>query len=101
MPEETVINGQNGIADETSSLLSEESGPGDFDEEAANSKVSSSHEHLHRLEISGFSLLPKADFWLLFTMLGILTGIGLMTINNIGNDVSSYVGWSNTVLLLM
>jgi hypothetical protein len=88
MPEETVVNGQNGITDETSSLLSEESGPGDFDEEAAISKISISREHLHHPEISGFSLLPKADFWLLFTMLGILTGIGLMTINNIGNDVS-------------
>jgi hypothetical protein len=100
MPEETVIHGQNSIAAETSSLLSEESGPGDVDEEAANSKLSSSHDRLHRVDISGFSLLPKADFWLLFIMLGILTGIGLMTINNIGNDVSSCVRWSYSVWCL-
>jgi hypothetical protein len=32
------------------------------------------------LDIRGFALLPRAEFWLLFLMLGLMTGIGLMTI---------------------
>ncbi len=43
------------------------------------------HESPH-LDIRGFALLPHAEFWQLFTMMGLLTGVGLMTINNIGND---------------
>jgi hypothetical protein len=32
------------------------------------------------LDIRGFALLPHAEFWQLFLMLGLMTGIGLMTI---------------------
>ncbi|KAL2405881.1 hypothetical protein ABEF95_001962 [Exophiala dermatitidis] len=46
------------------------------------------HESPH-LDIRGFALLPHAEFWQLFSMLGLLTGIGLMTINNIGNDAQA------------
>ncbi|KAI9886668.1 MAG: hypothetical protein M1823_001511 [Watsoniomyces obsoletus] len=43
-------------------------------------------EHKTELDIRGMALLPKLEFWILFVLLGTLTGIGLMTINNIGND---------------
>ncbi len=34
----------------------------------------------HNVDIRGFALIPKLEFWQLFSLLGILTGIGLMTI---------------------
>jgi hypothetical protein len=37
------------------------------------------HEVAH-LDIRGFALLPHPEFWQLFLMLGLMTGIGLMTI---------------------
>ncbi|KAF2837230.1 MFS general substrate transporter [Patellaria atrata CBS 101060] len=79
-------------ADETSSLMSKDSGgPGDIspDDEARH------HEdlRLHRLDITGMALLSRPEFWQLFVMLGLLTGVGLMTINNIGNDAHAL--WSH------
>lgn len=64
-------------ADGASSLLSE---PEDA------TKHSKHQAHVHPLDIRGLQLLSQIDFWLIFTILGMLTGIGLMTINNIGND---------------
>jgi hypothetical protein len=32
------------------------------------------------LDMRGFALLPHIEFWQLFSMLGLMTGIGLMTI---------------------
>lgn len=37
------------------------------------------------LDIRGWKLVPLKDFWLLFCLLALMCGIGLMTINNIGN----------------
>lgn len=37
------------------------------------------------LDIRGMKLLPHKEFWLLFGLLALMCGIGLMTINNIGN----------------
>jgi hypothetical protein len=34
----------------------------------------------HRVDLRGLQMLPKAEFWFLFALMGILTGIGLMTI---------------------
>lgn len=64
--------------DETSSLLSNPStaGTGNFGGEDANSKVDDSQS----TDIRGFALLFRAKFWQLFILLGLLTGIGLMTI---------------------
>ncbi|GAB7358981.1 hypothetical protein MBLNU230_g5055t1 [Neophaeotheca triangularis] len=67
-------------ADETSSLVS--SGPGDIPE-------SRPHAHAHTEDITGFALLKSPKFWQLFIMLGLLCGVGLMTINNIGNNARS------------
>jgi hypothetical protein len=74
------------LADEEASLLSIESIPGDIDEETS---MKSSH-HSQRDDITGFRMLRTSEFYLLFMLLGLLTGIGLMTINNIGHDVSSF-----------
>jgi MFS family permease len=38
-----------------------------------------------QLDIRGWQLVHLRRFWLIFALLGLLTGIGLMTINNIGN----------------
>lgn len=37
------------------------------------------------MDITGFALLKTPKFWQLFVMLGLLCGVGLMSINNIGN----------------
>ena len=74
--------------DEESSLLSKTSTQEQAAEDLESSKhleTDRNHESPH-LDIRGFALLPHAEFWQLFIMMGLLTGIGLMTINNIGND---------------
>ncbi|KAL5629012.1 hypothetical protein BROUX41_002403 [Berkeleyomyces rouxiae] len=43
----------------------------------------------HRVDIRGLQLLHEPEFWQLFAIMGLLAGIGLMTINNIGHDVIS------------
>lgn len=69
-------------ADETSSLLSNSSSasiPGDIpsqnlgDEAAADSSS-------HHPDIRGFAMIPRAEFWQLFLLMGLLAGVGLMTI---------------------
>jgi hypothetical protein len=60
--------------DETSSLMSKtsSSSPGDVE--------NSVKDHAHRVDIRGLKMLPLVEFWQLFALMGILTGIGLMTI---------------------
>ena len=74
--------------EETSSLLSNSSGsyPGDVPcgEEYVNFTTD---QDSHRIDVRGLALLSHMRFYLLWTLLGLLTGIGLMTINNIGSDV--------------
>ena len=61
--------------DETSSLMSKlSSSPGDVSVE------NSVKDHAHRVDIRGLKMLPLVEFWQLFALMGILTGIGLMTI---------------------
>jgi Major Facilitator Superfamily len=62
--------------DETSSLVSNSSSlPGDV---LVQSSVDM--DRSHRIDIRGVQLLRKVEFWELFSIMGILTGIGLMTI---------------------
>ncbi|KAK4662971.1 hypothetical protein QC763_601500 [Podospora pseudopauciseta] len=71
--------------DETSSLMSKSSSlPGDV---LVQSSVDM--DRSHRVDIRGWRLLSNVDFWQLFTIMGILAGIGLMTINNIGHNVNA------------
>lgn len=63
--------------DETSSLIS--SSPGDVLYERDGPKAAAHHDSQH-LDIRGFVLLKHTEFYQLWLMLGICTGIGLMTI---------------------
>ncbi|KAF2800949.1 MFS general substrate transporter [Melanomma pulvis-pyrius CBS 109.77] len=84
-PEPIDNDEQDGDSDETSSLLS---GPGDIidpEDDAASQKTHRSH----CLDVTGLSLLYKIEFWQLWIIMGLLTGVGLMTINNIGHDVQA------------
>lgn len=71
-------------ADEHSSLMSE---PGDVDDD--EEELKHNERHLHHLDISGFAILKHIEFYQLFFLLGSLTGVGLMTINNIGNNAQA------------
>lgn len=75
---------------ETSSLLSKSSGsyPGDITYDEDEGKRSMDHDS-HNVDIRGLAMLSHMSFYLLWSLLGLLTGVGLMTINNIGSDVSS------------
>lgn len=61
---------------ETSSLLSKSSGPGDVPETDKNAGDDDSR----KIDIRGFALLSHTKFYMLWIMLGLMTGIGLMTI---------------------
>lgn len=77
-------NDRNDDLSETSSLVeSESSGPGDIEE-----PKNPFHTH-NRPEITGWALVRTPKFWQLFIMLALLCGVGLMTINNIGNNARS------------
>lgn len=72
-------------ADETSSLVdSASSGPGDLEETKHHPA-----NHPPHADITGLALFRTPKFWQLFIMLGLLCGVGLMTINNIGNNARS------------
>ncbi|DAA78673.1 TPA_exp: putative MFS transporter [Trichophyton benhamiae CBS 112371] len=73
-------------ADETSSLMSR---PRSLSDSGSFSQYDQAKHGAHAAgpDIRGLSLLPTPEFWQLFLLLGISTGVGLMTINNIGNDV--------------
>jgi len=43
----------------------------------------------HRVDIRGLKLLANFEFWQLFLIMAILAGVGLMTINNIGNNAKA------------
>lgn len=68
-------------SDETSSLVSSPASEeiGDI----------SGHSHHNHINITGMALMRTGKFWLLLVMLGLLGGVGLMTINNIGNDAKA------------
>jgi hypothetical protein len=68
--------GSTSETDETSSLVSKStsSSPGDILEE------NNVKDHAHRVDIRGIKMLSLIEFWQLFALMGILTGIGLMTI---------------------
>ena len=74
----------NQDTDETSSLISKSSssGPGDIPYGGNDAKPTSgdTDQNPHLLDIRGVALLFKVEFWQLFLLLGLLTGIGLMTI---------------------
>ncbi|KAF2136765.1 uncharacterized protein K452DRAFT_236919 [Aplosporella prunicola CBS 121167] len=84
--DEVQIRPQSSASDRTS-LMSE---TGDISPE---DDTKSHGNHSHRAEISGLALLRTVECWQLFILLGLLTGVGLMTINNIGHDSTAL--WSH------
>ncbi|KAI5785085.1 major facilitator superfamily domain-containing protein [Peziza echinospora] len=95
-PARAAPNGDEVIT-ETSSILSSSSSSEDLEpyDEEANGDNSSLHAadvphfHGHHIDVRGWALTRRVEFWLLFTVLGLLTGVGLMTINNIGHSVQA------------
>ncbi|KAI0111826.1 MFS general substrate transporter [Daldinia grandis] len=85
--EETPSGTRDG-SDETSSLLSQSTSSSSLPGEVLV-QSSVDMDRSHRVDIRGLNLLKNIEFWQLFTIMGILSGIGLMTINNIGNDVTA------------
>ncbi|KAL9000386.1 MAG: hypothetical protein Q9169_000903 [Polycauliona sp. 2 TL-2023] len=67
--------------DETSSLVSKSSSssPGDVPYEDSVIEPAVYHDS-HHVDIRGFALLKQMEFYQLWVLLGILTGVGLMTI---------------------
>ena len=70
--------GLSGGDHESSSLISKSSA-GDLPSRGVVDVPDADHDSPH-IDIRGFALLPHAEFWQLFLMLGLMTGIGLMTI---------------------
>ncbi|GFP53631.1 hypothetical protein ACSS6W_001202 [Trichoderma asperelloides] len=68
---------------ETSSLLAGAAGTEIVGGSSVDQDVS------YRLDVRGVKLLLCLDFWQLFSIMAILAGTGLMTINNIGNDANA------------
>lgn len=67
---------EQGHDSETSSLLS---APGDI-VETEDDAQSHTTQRSHKIDVTGLALLPRVEFWQLWILLGLLTGVGLMTI---------------------
>ena len=66
---------------ETSSLMSNPSASGSGNQSPYKSiDLPDSNPDGPHLDIRGFALLPHPEFWQLFLLVGLLTGIGIMTI---------------------
>jgi len=77
VPEEPVTadDAPDRTSTESSTLLS---GSGDIEN---NTDVTSKKSaHSHSLDITGLALLNKPEFWQIWVLMGLLTGVGLMTI---------------------
>ena len=70
----------NDNTDERSSLMSDTSTSVSYGRKEDNDKADPPRHNPHTLDIGGLALLRKVEFWQLFSMLGLLTGIGLMTV---------------------
>lgn len=66
--------------EDTASLLSTTSSEAVADLEASKTFEADRKDGSSDLDIRGFALLRHVEFFQLFAMLGLLTGIGLMTI---------------------
>jgi len=89
--------GVDADVDETSSLMSSSSAVSTLPGEVLV-QGSVDLELSHRLDIRGIKLLKTAEFWQLFSIMALLAGIGLMTINNIGNDATAlWKHWDNSI----
>ncbi|PWW76394.1 MFS general substrate transporter [Tuber magnatum] len=91
-----VVANPDPMPDEGSSFLTKSSSSGGSEEDQVDTESNcgqvfgnSDIHHGHHIDIRGWALTRKPEFWLLFLLLGLLTGTGLMTINNIGHSVQA------------
>ncbi|EOA87824.1 hypothetical protein ACJQWK_02270 [Exserohilum turcicum] len=93
-PEEQITTEEerDGPSTETSSLIS---GPGDIADDDDTTSKKSTHS---RIDVTGMVLLRIPEFWQLWVLIGLLSGVGLMTINNIGHDVQAlWKHWDSNI----
>lgn len=77
--QEAASGDRDGAADETSSLLSQSTCSSSLPGEVLV-QSSVDMDRSHRVDIRGINLMKNIEFWQLFTIMAILSGIGLMTI---------------------
>lgn len=99
---------RDGPSTETSSLIS---GPGDIADDDDTTSKKSTHS---RIDVTGMVLLRIPEFWQLWVLIGLLSGVGLMTIkyvclylgivmmtdlfSNIGHDVQAlWKHWDSNI----
>ncbi|KAL2872839.1 putative MFS transporter [Aspergillus lucknowensis] len=76
------------LVSKTSSRTSREFFP-EGDPEVDDDGLSDVTPDSHQPDIRGLAMLRKIEFWQLFLTMALLSGIGLMTINNIGNSAKA------------
>ncbi|THY49919.1 putative MFS transporter [Aureobasidium pullulans] len=74
---------QTAQPDETTSLVSR------AEETPVDESQTTQMRGSHKKDITGWALAKSPAFWNLFILLGLLCGVGLMTINNIGNNAKT------------
>lgn len=72
-------------APDTPLFSDDEATPEDLERSKTSEQLQRDASALQHLDVRGWPLVRLPRFWLIFSLLGLLTGIGLMTINNIGN----------------
>lgn len=83
-------------ADETSSLVSRNSS----EESGNHAEDGTSVDQVlaHHLDIRGLKMIPRPEFWFFFSLMGILTGVGLMTIKYVQTKPSHVSNYPYTIL---
>lgn len=89
---------QDGDSDEISSLISD-MGNVPLEEEHATASKKSSHSQYP--DITGIALLYKTEFWQLWILMGLLTGVGLMTIKLVWHSAAGVRVLTRTATLAM
>lgn len=77
-------------ADERSSLMSQSTTTSSMQDEILV-QTSVDKDRSHRVDIRGWNLLKSFEFWQLFLIMGILSGIGLMTIKYVEPHMSYFL----------
>lgn len=75
--------------DERSSLVSNDDYPRPSFDTLDDDYLDKVVTETHHQDVRGLTMLRTVEFWQLFLTMALLSGIGLMTINNIGNSVKA------------
>ncbi|EEH42108.1 uncharacterized protein PADG_06928 [Paracoccidioides brasiliensis Pb18] len=76
--------------DETFSLIARSLSPRNSHDSSCDERTSVKSGHSsHNPDIRGWAMISTLEFWQQFILLGLFTGTGLMTINNIGNNANA------------